>query len=632
MGTFIDGVRVDAPETASTLYVDPVAGSDSNDGGVSSPLATVQEAVYRFIPAQAPSPYWARGADKLVSVVHTPGMPAIQEYLHIPIHRGEGVLRIVGEEHIQHAGLIQSGSLSADGYYGDGYFTSHHQLTVTTSVMTPGTLGDGYFVRPTSNPNDHTIEFGLEMSPIVNNTADSLDVVLGDPGASTALGYADTMEFDVVTPLITWSPPDDQGGATNSGGNLITIDGGMVEISGFRFEAVGDARTVIHGNMAPPSDGTGFENMISRCIFTGSGSDDWFNIGSGSGICLFGCLRDGPNSSNKFLFIGSQGCSVYNLRQVNMVSTWRSEQCIGLTMQGVSVADGFGFELEGCITGEPFENIDCRGGSRLQFRECTMRAFRAGSVVGADGTGLTMRNNRLTSLTNLDVINAASRGIQLSDYTVIGNTGPLEISGSGDTGLLVTEGSRIRTFAGIIAGIGNSDYGIEVIQNSTIGTDLPPGSITGALGDALCGTTSHTWGDGPLSNLDDQSFIGTIAGGRVDTFIRDAAVKASAVLSDGYASTSSNVVLYEILKYDPSGGTFTLSLPNDVSLTVEKGDLAGIKNISTSATSITVDAPNSTLEDPGSLGTLSASISVGAAGVGYIWQYDGTNWLLIHGV
>jgi len=109
-------------------------------------------------------------------------------------------------------------------------------------------------------------------------------------------------------------------------------------------------------------------------------------------------------------------------------------------------------------------------------------------------------------------------------------------------------------------------------------------------------------------------------------------VKASAVFSDGYVTSTDSVDLFEILKYDPTGGTFTISLPDDVAITVVRGDLAGIKNFSTNTTSITVDAPNSTLEDPGSPGTLSASISIAIAGAAFIWQYDGTNWLLLHGL
>ncbi|MHA2404002.1 MAG: hypothetical protein ACXADH_13485 [Candidatus Kariarchaeaceae archaeon] len=104
--------------------------------------------------------------------------------------------------------------------------------------------------------------------------------------------------------------------------------------------------------------------------------------------------------------------------------------------------------------------------------------------------------------------------------------------------------------------------------------------------------------------------------------------KASAILSSDTVTTTANIDQFEILQYDPSGGTFTISLPDDSALTIEKGDLAGIKNTTTDTTSITVDAPNSTLEDPSSLGTLSASISVALAGVALVWQYDGTNWLL----
>lgn len=82
---------------------------------------------------------------------------------------------------------------------------------------------------------------------------------------------------------------------------------------------------------------------------------------------------------------------------------------------------------------------------------------------------------------------------------------------------------------------------------------------------------------------------------------------------------------WEHIKYDPSGGTFTITFPPSPSI----GDKIGTKNVTASAISITVNGNGNNLEGPLAPGTTAASVSVGGAGRSLIWQYDGTVWWVV---
>jgi hypothetical protein len=82
---------------------------------------------------------------------------------------------------------------------------------------------------------------------------------------------------------------------------------------------------------------------------------------------------------------------------------------------------------------------------------------------------------------------------------------------------------------------------------------------------------------------------------------------------------------WEHIKYDPSGGTFTITFPPSPAI----GDKIGTKNVTASAISITVNGNGNNLEGPLAPGTTAASVSVGGAGRSLIWQYDGTVWWVV---
>jgi hypothetical protein len=52
-----------------------------------------------------------------------------------------------------------------------------------------------------------------------------------------------------------------------------------------------------------------------------------------------------------------------------------------------------------------------------------------------------------------------------------------------------------------------------------------------------------------------------------------------------------------------------------------------VKNLTTDVTTITVSGNGNSIEDPGALGTVAATVAaLGGAGVGATWEYNGTDW------
>jgi hypothetical protein len=113
-------------------------------------------------------------------------------------------------------------------------------------------------------------------------------------------------------------------------------------------------------------------------------------------------------------------------------------------------------------------------------------------------------------------------------------------------------------------------------------------------------------------------------------------VEAGLATGSGSTSTGTNLeftalvtsgpttaAVNDFVKYDPSGGTFTINAPSSP----VKDDRFGIKNSTADTTSITLSGNGSNIEDPGTF-ALSASVSVTGAGVSLIYQYDGTSWFI----
>ena len=89
----------------------------------------------------------------------------------------------------------------------------------------------------------------------------------------------------------------------------------------------------------------------------------------------------------------------------------------------------------------------------------------------------------------------------------------------------------------------------------------------------------------------------------------------------------------ERVRYDPTGGTFTISAPTGVNGTGEgapkPGHRWGVKNTGTDATAVTIAGNGANIEDPASPGTYAASISLSGAGRSVEWEFDGTNWIVV---
>ena len=80
----------------------------------------------------------------------------------------------------------------------------------------------------------------------------------------------------------------------------------------------------------------------------------------------------------------------------------------------------------------------------------------------------------------------------------------------------------------------------------------------------------------------------------------------------------------ELVLYDPSGGSFTISAPGTPVL----GDRFAIKNTTTDVTALTIDGNSKNIEDPGT-STLVPSFSLGVAFIGLDFLFDGTNWIIV---
>lgn len=79
---------------------------------------------------------------------------------------------------------------------------------------------------------------------------------------------------------------------------------------------------------------------------------------------------------------------------------------------------------------------------------------------------------------------------------------------------------------------------------------------------------------------------------------------------------------FQRVTFDPSGGTFQIDMPASPTF----GDRVGVKNVTASATAVTVSGNGANIDNPVGLGVYLASVSVGGAGVFATWEFDGTRW------
>lgn len=102
-------------------------------------------------------------------------------------------------------------------------------------------------------------------------------------------------------------------------------------------------------------------------------------------------------------------------------------------------------------------------------------------------------------------------------------------------------------------------------------------------------------------------------------------VNVALVPSSGAPVTvTTSVGVGERLRYDPSGGTFSIVAP----ASPISGDMIAIKNESTSATAITMNGNGNNIEGLATF-TPAATVPISGDGVAVTWQYNGTEWIRI---
>lgn len=90
-------------------------------------------------------------------------------------------------------------------------------------------------------------------------------------------------------------------------------------------------------------------------------------------------------------------------------------------------------------------------------------------------------------------------------------------------------------------------------------------------------------------------------------------------------TTNHTALLWQRVTFDPTGGTFTVSAPPSASA----GDQWAVKNVSADVTGVTIDGNGSNIEDPTSSFSLAASFTLSGDGISVVWEYDGTQWLVV---
>jgi len=225
-----------APASTTLLYVDPENGDDTADGlTVSTQLATIQEAINRYLPPTQP-PRTLNSDEYLeIRVAYTPGMSPIAENIVKPAHLGPGQLCINGELELVEDALVQSGGVATvSGHQG------LRRVTFTTSPLTPSGLTGGYFVTPDDDIvqafSDNVAFIAGEHGCIQDNAADSVDVMFISPGFIDAFSYSGGAALRIVRPQIQWDPDDLEVTSFGPMPAQIINQGGPLVIKGFIFD------------------------------------------------------------------------------------------------------------------------------------------------------------------------------------------------------------------------------------------------------------------------------------------------------------------------------------------------------------------------------------------------------------
>lgn len=427
------------PVEGTDFWVDPVAGNDfTGNGTEDNPWKTIQHAINVIV---GPIPrYWELGEDKTIHVKYTEGMDPIREHIVKPAHAGEGALVIQAEAEIVHTGLT-SGSFSAIAGY-----EVRHQLALTAAGLTPNTLQDDAFVKLQDESSVPSIsDASFETFPIVDNGANSLDVVAVDPGVRTGFYHAPAALLDVTRAQVPWKGAD-TAAFLYANGCMFTNLGGPAYIKDFDIEA-GDAQVkpqlcndLGHGDVYT-SPGTSFV----RCNIHG-----FWNAAVGPGPIQFAaCLFDYPTPGG-ILVVSSKNVDIVNCRMhtnYNAIQTRSVDNAL-------------------------FNGFDCN--ATISFFNNTR-----GSIY-AD-----VRSGRVTVTTH------SYAAIPALTVESAGGAGAIQSLNHGS--VYMQDGSRIH------GSTGNNDVGLEIGDLSKAQVSTNPGSatLTGTNGNVKVGAkAAQNWGAG----------------------------------------------------------------------------------------------------------------------------------------
>ena len=164
-----------------------------------------------------------------------------------------------------------------------------------------------------------------------------------------------------------------------------------------------------------------------------------------------------------------------------------------------------------------------------------------------------------------------------------------------------------------------SIYGVTAIEGAYV--ELGPSSnlTTGSVANAV----SADGGVSATAQNQDTTYIegGSPVAQGFDTRL----VYASGVSVATPITANHTAGAFERVLYNPSGGTFQIDAPSSPL----KYDRFAVKNIGTSATTVTISGNLNNIEDPGTPGTYAASFSLGGAGIVHEWEFDGTVWIMV---
>lgn len=457
-----------------TLYVDPVNGSDDNDGTTqATALRTIQCAVLKYIPPMGGPPLWAYGDDRTISVVYTAGMGAIGEDVVIPPRRGLGALVIAADENVLFSDLIENGDLSAVA-------GKHVQqtLTFTTSPLTAGALAHAAFVRPPASvfaaASMPALEQVYDDLPIVGNTTGACTVVAAYPGVYSAINYSDGADLEIVAPQITWSgAPIERSTDFNSTAPVITNFGSPLVVRGFILKTSDDEQQTkqrdLLCNVGASNTLYGTAVTFARCtIATGNGGTAWNAVCRGD-AGLAGCII-GPSSvralcstSNLFVLnldVEASGGDPQSFLVFEDSTGWIYGLNVGITAGWSVFLTSSHIYIDGDVDGgtvligndssletSALSVINAGGSPAVQVGYTTGKAFGRASFLCYDGTSLTGSTGNTGVGCQIGVLSVA--GVLSGTPTSSGTGGELKV-GSASAATWASQSGGV-TNAGLLA-------------------------------------------------------------------------------------------------------------------------------------------------------------------------------------